>query len=385
METGSSYQLVMVMNEAVKPPQDNPVAATPALRYRAIVPRVAVVVLAVATVWIFAERWNVWSGAATLQSTDDAYLESDVIPLSARVSGLVSEVPVQDYQTVHRNDVLVQLFDGDYQAQVAQARAALDKSLAQVSVLEKQRAQQEATINATAAGVTAAAAGAQLRRLEAGRQHDLLARGNFASQQAVDQADASDKQAAAGHTQQQAQLVATRRMLGTLDSQVAVAQADVASQRAALTLSLINLEYTRIRAPIDGVVGARQVRAGQYLGVGAQVITLVGLPNIWVIANFKETQMTHVRRLQAVSVEIDAFPGTVFHGHVDSWAPGSGSRFALLPPDNATGNFTKVIQRVAVKLVLDDLSSEQTAALLRPGLSVVATIDTSTLAADGSR
>ncbi|WP_397448214.1 HlyD family secretion protein [Pseudomonas sp. NA-150] len=340
--------------------------------------RLSVLILALGCIWVFADKWSFWTGVSTTQTTDDAYLESDVIPLSARVPGLVSAVLVNDYQVVHKNDVLVQIFDEDYQAQVAQAKAGLDKSLAQVAVFEKQRVQQEATINASAAGVTAAAAGAQLSRQEAGRQHDLLARGNFASQQAVDQADASNKQATAGQAQQQAQLMAVRRVLDTIASQVVVAQADVASQRAALTLSQINLGYTQIRAPRDGVVGTRQVRAGQYLGVGAQVITVVGLPDIWVIANYKETQMTNVRRGQKVSVEIDAFPGTVFHGHVDSWAPGSGSRFALLPPDNATGNFTKVIQRVAVKLVLDDLPAESVASLLRPGLSVSASIDTST-------
>jgi membrane fusion protein (multidrug efflux system) len=369
------------MNEAVNPAPT--VAATTAMLpapesgHWRLLARCSVVVLAAATIWVFADNWNFWTGLKTLQTTDDAYLESNVIPLSARVSGLVSEVPVQDYQHVHRHDVLVQLFDGDYQAQVDQAKAGLEKSLAQISVLERQRAQQDATINAGSAGVAAAAASAQLRKLEAARQHDLFARGNFASQQAVDQADASDKQASAGHAQQQAQLMAVRRALDTIDSQIVVAQADVASQRAALDLARINLEYTRIRSPVDGVVGARQVRAGQYLGVGAQVITVVSLPEVWVVANFKETQMTHVRKMQKATVEIDAFPGTVFHGHVDSWAPGSGSRFALLPPDNATGNFTKVIQRVAVKIVLDDLSDDASASLLRPGLSVIASIDTS--------
>jgi len=343
----------------------------------AIVARCAVVVLALAAVWVFATNWNFWTGLKSVQTTDDAYLESNVIPLSAHVSGLVSDVPVNDYQVVHRDDVLVQLFDGDYKAQVAQAKAGLDKSMAQVSVLQKQRVQQEATINANAAGVVASAAGADLRKLEAARQHDLLARGNFASQQAVDQADASNKQAAAGHVQQQAQLMAVRRALDTIDSQILVAQADVASQQAALDLAMINLGYTHIRSPVDGVVGARQVRPGQYLGIGAQVITVVSLPQVWVVANFKETQMTHVRKGQSASVEIDAFPGTVFHGYVDSWAPGSGSRFALLPPDNATGNFTKVIQRVAVKIILDDHTSEDADELLRPGLSVIASIDTS--------
>ncbi len=368
------------MNEAVDPKSAPSSAADapsrPGSNYGAIMVRCAVVVLAIATVWVFATNWNFWTGLKAVQSTDDAYLESDVIPLSARVSGLVSEVKVNDYQSVHRDDVLVQLYDGDYKAQVAQAKAGLDKSLAQVAVLEKQHAQQEATINANAAGVVASAASAELRKLEANRQHDLLTRGNFASQQAVDQADANNKQAAAGHVQQQAQLMAVRRALDIIDSQILVANADVANQRAALDLAMINLDYTHIRSPVDGVVGARQVRPGQYLGIGAQVITVVGLPKVWVVANFKETQMTHVRRAQPATVEIDAFPGEIFHGHVDSWAPGSGSRFSLLPPDNATGNFTKVIQRVAVKIILDDLSKEDAYALLRPGLSVIASIDT---------
>lgn len=367
------------MNEAVR--LEQPPAAVPVQSSRwVVVPRAGIVILAIATVWVFATRWDSWTGQAAVQSTDDAFLESDVIPLSARVSGLVAEVKVGDYQEVHRNDVLVQLVDDDYKAQVAQARAGLERSLAQITVLENQRAQQQASINAATAGVTSAAAGAQLRRLEAGRQHQLQAMGSFASQQAVDQADASDRQATAGQVQQQAQLMAVRKVLDTLSAQVAVAQADVAAQRALLAISQINLEYTRIRAPVDGMVSARQVRAGQYLAVGTQVISVVGLPKIWVIANYKETQMTHIRGGQPASVEIDAFPGKIFHGHVDSWAPGSGSRFALLPPDNATGNFTKVIQRLAVKIVLDDLAHDDMAKLLRPGLSVVASIDTSSIA-----
>lgn len=171
------------MNEAVNPlPASADALAPPKSGHWSLAGRCAVVLLSLAIVWLFANRWSLWTGLATLQSTDDAYLESDVIPLAARVPGLVGAVLINDYQVVHRNDVLVQLFDSDYQAQVAQARAALDKSLAQVAVLEKQRAQQEASINASSAGVVAAAAAAQLRRLEADRQRDLFARGHFASQ-----------------------------------------------------------------------------------------------------------------------------------------------------------------------------------------------------------
>ena len=159
-----------------------------------------------------------------------------------------------------------------------------------------------------------------------------------------------------------------------LDSQKAQARATLAAQKAARDLAQINLGYTRIIAPVDGMVGQRLVQVGQYLSVGTQVISLVPLPHVWVIANYKETQMTHVRVGQPARVTVDAFPGAVLHGHVDSWSPASGAQFALLPPDNATGNFTKVVQRIPVKIVLDpDPSFDD---LLRPGMSVIATIDT---------
>jgi membrane fusion protein, multidrug efflux system len=145
-------------------------------------------------------------------------------------------------------------------------------------------------------------------------------------------------------------------------------------QKTARDLASINLGYTRIVAPVDGMVRERRVRPGQYLSVGTQVISLVPLPNVWVIANYKETQMTNIRVGQTARVTVDAFPGKVLRGRVDSWSPASGAEFALLPPDNATGNFTKVVQRIPVKIVLDADSS--LADLLRPGMSVIATADT---------
>src|SRR5262249_7191749 len=158
-----------------------------------------------------------------------------------------------------------------------------------------------------------------------------------------------------------------------LDSQRKQAQATLDAQQAARDLAQINLGYTRITAPVDGMVGERQVRPGQYVNVGTQVISVVPLPKVWVVANYKETQMTRVRVGQPASVTVDAFPGTVLHGHVDSWSPASGAQFSLLPPDNATGNFTKVVQRIPVKIVLDpDPAVDE---LLRPGMSVIATID----------
>ncbi|UPG92721.1 HlyD family secretion protein [Luteibacter aegosomatissinici] len=337
--------------------------------------RILVVLLGVATVWVFATRWNMWSGAAARQRTDDAYLESDVIPLSARVAGYVRTVNVGDFQRVRRGDVLAALVNDDYRAQVAQALASLQQSEAQIAILERQRDQQVATIAASTAGVASAVASARLYKLEVARQRNLFVQGHFASRQAVDQAEASDLQATAAHTQSVAQESAARKVLGTLDAQIAAARASQAAQRAVLELARINLGYTEIRAPVDGMVGQRQVRPGQYVGVGAQVISVVALPNVWVIANYKETQMTNIRRNQPAKVTVDAFPGRVFHGHVDSWSPASGARFSLLPPDNATGNFTKVIQRLAVKIVLDDVPAAGQV-LLRPGMSVIATIDT---------
>lgn len=357
------------------PAPDSATPPPPATRWVAIGVRVLIVVVAIATVWIFASRWNMWSGAAARQRTDDAYLESDVVPLSAHVPGYVKAVHVGDFQRVRKGDVVVTLASEDYEALVAQAEGAYAQGLAQIAVLERQRDQQGATISATVASVTSANAGARLNKLEVTRQRNLFSTGHFASRQAVDQAEASDEQATAAHAQSLAQESAARKALGTLDAQLAAAHASLASEKAAVDLAHINLGYTQIRAPTDGVVGLRQVRPGQYVGTGTQVISVVALPDVWVVANYKETQLTRVRVNQPAKVSVDAFPGKVFHGHVDSWSPASGARFSLLPPDNATGNFTKVIQRLAVKIVLDDVPADSRP-LLRPGMSVIATIDT---------
>ncbi|WP_202594144.1 HlyD family secretion protein [Frateuria defendens] len=337
--------------------------------------RVAVLVLALALLWLFANRWNAWVGLAAHQSTDDAYLESDVTPLSAHVPGYVRRVLVDDFQRVHRGQLLVELEDGDYGAQAAQAQAALDQNRATLEVLARQVDQQQANIAASRAGVSAATASADLSQREAQRQRDLFQGGYYASRQAVDQAESGSRQAGALRSQQAAGLLATQRQLDTLRAQQGAAAAAVEQQQAALALARINLGYTRIVAPENGMVGLRQVRAGQYVAAGTQLLSLVALPRAWVVANYKETQMTRVRAGQPAEVHVDAFPDLVLHGHVESWSPASGSRFALLPPDNATGNFTKVVQRFGVKILLDPASPAQQA-LLRPGMSVVATIDT---------
>jgi membrane fusion protein (multidrug efflux system) len=337
------------------------------------VSRVAVVVFAILSVWLIASEWTSWTGNATYQTTDDAYLQSDITPIGAKVPGYVRKVPIEDYQTVKAGALLVELVDDDYRAQVAQAVASVATAEATIGTLGAQRRLQAANVAAAEAVVKATRASLDRNRREAHRQHVLEATGS-GTPQAVDQTDTLAIQTEAQLEQNQAQLEAARRQLDVLDAQVAQAKATLEAQQAALDLARINLGYTRIVAPTDGELGQRLVRAGQYLGVGQQVAQLVALPHVWVTANYKETQLTRVAIGQAAELRIDTFPGTVLHGHVEAFAPASGSQFALLPPDNATGNFTKVVQRIAVKIAIDDAAG--IGARLRPGMSVVATIDT---------
>ena len=245
---------------------------------------------------------------------------------------------------------------------------------AAVANLQSQRTLQAANIRAADALVAATATTVLRYHLEAQRQRTLLATSVAGTKQTVEQADANEQGSAATLQQNQAQAEAARAQLGVLDTQESQLRATLAVQQAALGLARIQLGYTRITAPSDGTVGQRMVRPGAYVGVGTQVIAIVP-PLLWVVANMKETQMTRIRAGQGATVTVDAFPGLVLHGHVDSWSPASGSQFSLLPPDNATGNFTKVVQRIPVKIVLDGLTPEG-AALLRAGMSVVPTVHT---------
>ena len=288
----------------------------------------------------------------------------------------MQRVAVGDFEAVKKDQVLVELFDADYRAQLAQTEAAADAAKSALEVLSRQREQQSANVDALHAALGAANATARLNRVELGRQQGLLTQGHYASVQAVDQAVAADQQAGAVLSQQRAQIVAAERQLNTIDAQMQQAQANLAQQRAAVDFARINLGYTRIVAPADGVVGLRQVREGQYVSAGTQVIGHVALPNVWVVANYRETQMTNMRVGQPATIKVDAFPSLALKGHVQSWSPASGSRFSLLPPDNATGNFTKIVQRLSVKIMLDSASNDALRALLRPGMSVVVSVDT---------
>jgi len=336
--------------------------------------RVIILVAAAWLVWYVAGHWNRWTGAARLESTDDAFVVGDVTPLSAHVSGYIKEVAVDDFQAVHRADLIAVIDPSDYEAQLALARANLDAAQAALANLANQKDVQSALIRQAEATIEATDADVFRYELEAKRQHDLLTTGIAGRQQVVEQADANLKRAVADRQLNVAQLDQQKALLVALDIQEKQLEAQVKAAEAQVALALDNLAYTRIFSPADGLVGQRQVRPGQFVNVGTQVIAVVPLPNIWVIANFKETQMTNIRVGQPARIAVDAFPDLSLTGHVENWSPGTGSTFALLPPDNATGNFTKVVQRVPVKILLE--KNPALGALVRPGMSVEATVDT---------
>ena len=334
----------------------------------------AIVVAILAIGSTIAWRWDRWTGATRLQSTDDAYITGDVTPLAAKISGYVQSVAVRDYQIVKAGDLIVEIEPSDYQAQLQLAEGNLAAAKASLADVGSKRAIQRTLIAQAEASVAAAEADAVRAKLEATRQRELLQTALAGTEQKVEQADADTKKSDAAVLLSRAQLEQQKALLAELDITEKQLIAQVTSADANVRLARDNLRYTRIEAPTDGMVAARQVRSGQYVAAGSQVITAITLPNLWVVANLKETQMTNVRVGDIAHITVDAFPDLVLNGHVDSWSPGTGSVFALLPPDNATGNFTKVVQRVPVKILLD--ANPALGTLVRPGMSVIATIDT---------
>lgn len=347
----------------------------PKLRWREWGIRLVVLLAAGVIVVLFATQWDRWIGNSTREETDDAYLQADITPLSAQVDGYVVAVPVDDFQYVKKGDLLVAIEDDDYQARVAQAEADLAGAQAAIENIKARKAAQKALVEQAQDTITGTQANLERARLEDARQRKLLET-TFGTAQKVEQTDAAQKQLAASLASDQAALDAQQRQLAVLDTQESQLRADAKAKQAALDLAKISLEHTRITAPVDGEVSARGVRVGEYAHAGTQVISVVPLSNVWVIANYKETQLTHVVVGQGAEVSVDTFPGVVIRGKVDSIAPASGSQFSLLPPDNATGNFTKVVQRIPVKIRLDPKNA--LAGRLRPGMSVEATILTDT-------
>lgn len=333
--------------------------------------RVGAFLLAIAVGVVVTFEWTRWEGRAGDQETDDAYIQADQTPLSARVTGYVRAVPVEDFQKVSAGQLIAEIADDDYRAAVAQGEANLAAVSAQIQALEAQLLLQSANHRAAQAVVASTKAALEQNERDVRRLATLLAAGS-ASIEAREKLGTAHAQLIAQLDQNGALAEAARRQRDVLSAQLAQARASQAAQDAALSLARLNLSYTRIVAPQDGIVGQRQVRPGQYLGVGG-LVTVLTPPRVWVIANYRETQLTHVEVGQPAVIAIDTYPEHRLRGHVIALAPASGSQYALLPPDNATGNFTKVVQRLPVKIAIDDTDGLD--GRLRPGMSVVATID----------
>ncbi|PZU91007.1 MAG: HlyD family secretion protein [Chelatococcus sp.] len=332
-------------------------------------------VAAIAVVgWVIASHWDRWSGTGRFQSTDDAFVAGDTTPLAAQVSGYVRTVAVDDYQPVKAGQLLAEIEPADYRAQRDLAVADLAAARASLASISDKRSVQASLIEQAEAQISIAQAEVVRAEAEAVRQRELLRKGLAGTEQLVEQADAAARKAVGSLALARAQLSQQQAELTALDATERGLAAQVVAAEARLKLAEDNLGYTRIVSPADGLGGARQVRRGQFVSPGTQIITVMPLGTLWVVANLKETQMSRVRAGEPVRITVDAFPGTTLTGRVASWSPGTGSVFALLPPDNATGNFTKVVQRIPVKITLDP--NPALGALIRPGMSVVATIDT---------
>jgi membrane fusion protein, multidrug efflux system len=364
---------------------------------------IPIAILAVAACLFLAihGHWTSWEGGRGEQVTDDAYLRADLVPLSTRISGTVHKVEVADFQPVKAGQSLVVLDDDDYRALVEEAKAALAASQAalednqaakriqeaKIKNAETVVAQAESSVSAAQAGIASVQPDVEKAALERKRQEALIASKATTHQTlegAVADSDRSSGMLAsrqADLTRAQASLNSSRALLeaeklqlAALDTRDAGYRADIMAKQAAIVVAEVNLGYTRIAAPNDGAVSERHVQDGQLVAPGMQVIDLVK-GDVWIQANYKETQLTNIRKGDRADIRIDSFPGVELHGKVEEISPASGSQFALLPPDNATGNFTKVVQRIPVKVVLD--ADHPLQGRLRPGFSAEVTIHAS--------
>jgi membrane fusion protein, multidrug efflux system len=307
-----------------------------------------------------------------LETTDDAYVKADSTIVAPKVSGYIADVLVGDNEKVRAGQLLARIDDRDFKTALTQAGADVAASEAAVRNLDAQIELQQPVIQQQAAEVDAADANLKFAQQERARYDELMKSGSGTVQRAQ-QTDAALRAQTAQLQQGKAGLAAATKKVEVLTTDRAKALAQLDHARAVEQQAALNLSYTQITAPVDGTVGARALRVGQFVQAGTQLMAVVPLDAVYVVANFKETQLTHMRNGQPVELRIDSFHSTRLRGHVDSLSPASGLQFALLPPDNATGNFTKIVQRVPVKIVLDD---QRLKGLLRPGMSAVPTVDT---------
>ncbi|MGF6230876.1 membrane fusion protein (multidrug efflux system) [Inquilinus ginsengisoli] len=325
--------------------------------------------------------WTYWTQWRFEVSTDDAYVQADVVAVAPQVAGTVASLFVDDNQQVKAGQVLAIIDQSEYRAAVAKAQAGVQQAQAAIATDEAQIAQQQAVIAEAQATIDADKA-SEIYAQQNNQRFGTLAHEGFGSVQNAQQAQAQTADSQATVAKDEAGLDAAQKQVATLTAELAEAKATLAQNQAMLLQVQIDLGYTTITAPVDGMVGDRTVREGQYVEPGTQLLSVVPLARTYVVANFEETQLAGVRPGQPVTLSVDTFSGITVHGFVDSVAPASGQEFALLPPDNATGNFTKIVQRIPVKIRIDP--NDPLAGRLRPGMSVIPTIDTHDVAPAGA-
>ncbi|CAK0762917.1 membrane fusion protein, multidrug efflux system [Azospirillaceae bacterium] len=317
--------------------------------------------------------WEWWTTGRFVQSTDDAYLHSDITAISAKIAGYVKTVAVGDNQQVEAGDVLVVIEDRDAKVQLDQAKAAIEVAQAVIAGIDTRLQLQKGMI----AQASAALSGAEAEFHRSSQDYKrirTLNSASWASRQKLDTAEADYQKSQALLQKAQAALVTERDQIFVLEASRREQEARMRQAEVQLHQAQNDVENTIIRAPVGGVIGNRGVRPGLYARPGVQLMSLVPLPSVYVAANFKETQIARMRVGQPVVIKVDAWPEKPLMGQVESFAPASGSQFSLLPPENATGNFTKIVQRVPVRISVPD--DNMLAGLLRPGLSVVVEVDT---------
>jgi membrane fusion protein (multidrug efflux system) len=317
--------------------------------------------------------WKWWTVGRFVESTDNAYVQADIVTVASKVAGYVKAVHVTENQAVKAGDILAVIDDEDFAAKVAEAKAAVEARRAAIVATEKSLVHQRAMIQQAEAGIVSSEADRERTRQDLARYRNL-ASSEFVSRQKLEGVEADARKTEAASAKSRAALTAEKERIAMIEADRRQAEAALKQAEAALATAEIARDDTVIRAATDGVVGNRTVQVGQLLKPGSQLMVLVPLPQVHVVANFKETQLRRMRPGQKVALEVDAFPGRPIEGRVDSFAPASGSQFSLLPPENASGNFTKIVQRLPVRIAVP--ADNALAGLIRPGLSVVASVDT---------
>jgi membrane fusion protein (multidrug efflux system) len=333
--------------------------------------KLAVAGLVMVGAGFYGAHW--WNTGRYMEETDDAYVGGDVTVISPRVAGYIAELTVSDNQFVHAGDLLARIDDRDYRAALAKAEGEVHAEEALLGNIDAQAALQQAVIRQGQAEIDATAAEESRARNDDKRYRTLVQRAAV-SVESAQRAEATWKTARANSEKAQATLLAAQRQLDVIHSQREQAVAALEQATAKRDLARLDLGYTELRAPVDGYIGNRRGRVGGYVSAGTQLLAVVPAQGLWIDANFKEDQLAGMTPGQAVTVEADVLPGKVFHGHLDSLAPATGAQFSILPPENATGNFTKIVQRVPVRIHLDP--ADNRLGELRPGLSVVVEVDT---------